>query len=46
MTQCALLCVAALFDSGRTLAWDEKASRFADSDAANARLRLERLPGW
>ena len=46
MTQCALLGIAALFDSGRTLAFDAATHRFANSAAANARLRLERIAGW
>ena len=46
MTQCSLTGVAALFDPGRLLTWDAKARRFADSDAANARLHLPRLAGW
>ena len=46
MTQCSLLGVAALFDPGRRLDWDASARRFANSDAANARLDLPRLKGW
>ena len=46
MTQCALLGIAALFDSGRTLAFDAATHRFANGAAANARLRLERIAGW
>ena len=46
MTKCALTGVAALFDSGKQLEWDSKACCFANSSAANARLRLPRLMGW
>ena len=46
MTQCSLLGVAALFDPGKKLVWDEDKRQFANSTAANARLRLPRLAGW
>jgi predicted dehydrogenase len=46
MTQCSLLGVAALFDPGKVLVWDAAARHFANSSAANARLKLPRLAGW
>ena len=46
MTQCSLTGVAALFDPGKTLVWDEKARCFANSSAANARLTLAREGNW
>lgn len=46
MTQCSLTGVAALFDPGKKLKWDAVRRRFANSAAANARLRQERLLGW
>ena len=46
MTKCALVGVAALFDPNRTLTWDAASNCFADSSAANKRLRQERLAGW
>ena len=46
MTKCALTGIAALYDPGKTLTWDVAANRFANSTAANKRLRLERLAGW
>ena len=46
MTQCSLTGVAALFDPGKKLIWDKESRSFANSTAANKRLRLERLAGW
>lgn len=46
MTQCSLTGVAALFDPGKLLKWDDAKRCFANSSAANRRLHLERLAGW
>lgn len=46
MTQCSLTGVAALFDPGKKLIWDKASRLFANSTAANKRLRLERTAGW
>ncbi|MBO7721743.1 MAG: Gfo/Idh/MocA family oxidoreductase [Kiritimatiellae bacterium] len=46
MTQCSLLGVAALFDSGKKLVWNASAGRFDGSTPANGRLNLPRLSGW
>lgn len=43
MTQCSLLGVAALFDPNRKLTFDGASRTFADSSAANARLKLPRI---
>jgi len=46
MTQIALMALAALADPGKRLEWDRDARQFKNSAAANARLRVKRLPGF
>lgn len=46
MTACALTGVAAIFDPGKTLLWDNEKRLFSNSAAANQRLHLPRLSGW
>lgn len=46
ITQVALIALAALFDPGKRLEWDTSQRAFKNSVAANARLRVKRLPGY
>jgi predicted dehydrogenase len=46
ITQAALMALAALFDPGKRLEWDAEKREFKNSAAANARLRLRRMPGF
>lgn len=46
ITQAALIALAALFDPGKRLEWDAEKRAFKNSAAANARLRVKRLPGF
>lgn len=46
ITQAALMALAALFDPGKRLEWDAEKRVFKNSAAANARLRVKRMPGF
>ena len=46
ITQAALIALAALFDPGKRLEWDAEKREFKNSVAANARLRVKRMPGY
>jgi len=46
ITQAALIALAALFDPGKRLEWDADKRAFKNSPAANARLRVKRMPGF
>jgi len=46
LTQAALIALASLFDPGKRLEWDAEKREFKNSAAANARLRVKRMPGF
>jgi len=46
ITQASLVALAALFDPGKRLEFDLTKRAFKNSSAANARLRVKRLPGY
>jgi predicted dehydrogenase len=46
ITQASLVALAALFDPGKRLEFDPAQRAFKNSSAANARLRVKRLPGY
>jgi predicted dehydrogenase len=46
ITQASLVALASLFDPGKRLEWDAAKREFKNSAAANARLRVKRLPGY
>lgn len=46
ITQASLVALASLFDPGKRLEWDAAKREFKNSSAANARLRVKRMPGY